>query len=114
MASKSSSGEKEPRSAFASDSTRRDERGEFFAMSEPALPPVIKNEQQKLVTVYLDNSAYAKGKALVGSYGDKHGLIEEHLVEYLSSGWRISKLEATGGGSDSLAVRGWIIALLER
>ena len=83
-------------------------------MNETAAPPVIMEGQQKLLTIYLDNIAYAKGKTLVGSFADKHGLIEEHLSEYIRSGWKISKLEAVGGGSESLAVRGWIIVVLEK
>ena len=35
--------------------------------------------KQKLVTLYLDNMAYGKGKLLVGSFADNHGLVEEHL-----------------------------------
>lgn len=69
---------------------------------------------QKLVTVYLDNSAYAKGKVLVGSYGDKHGLVEEHLTKYLSEGWKVAAIHGFGGNSDALSVRGWITVLLER
>lgn len=82
-------------------------------MSTPAIPPVI-NANQKLLTIYLENMAYTKGKTLVASFADKHGLIEEHLAEYLNSGWKVAKLEALGAGSDSLAVRGWIVVLLER
>lgn len=82
-------------------------------MSTPAVPPVI-SASQKLVTIYLDSVAYAKGKTLVGSFADKHGVIEEHLAEHLNNGWKVSKLDAFGGASDSLAVRGWIVALLER
>ena len=83
-------------------------------MGNPSIPPVIQNSEQKLVTIYLDNTAYAPGKTFVGTFGDKHGLIEEHLAEYLSDGWKIADLQACGGGSDSLAVRGWIVAVLER
>ena len=39
---------------------------------------------QKLVTIYLDNSAYAEGKMMVGSYADKNGLVEEHLTDQLA------------------------------
>ena len=59
---------------------------------------MIRN--QKLVTNYLDYTAYARGKALVGTFEHKHGLIEEHLAEYLNNGWTISKVDAPGGGSD--------------
>ncbi len=69
---------------------------------------------QKLVTIYLDNSAYAKGKVLVGNFGDKHGLVEEHLQQYLADGWTIVSVSGIGGGSESLAVRGWVIVTLKK
>ncbi len=72
------------------------------------------SHKQKLVTIYLDNSAYAKGKVIVGSYGDKHGFIEEHLEAYLSDGWRVAAIHGFGGNSDALNVRGWITVLLEK
>jgi hypothetical protein len=70
-------------------------------VNTPASPPVI-TANQKLVTIYLNNVAYAKGKMLVASFADKHGLVEEHLAEYLANGWRIASLQAFGGGSESL------------
>lgn len=70
--------------------------------------------KQKLVTVYLDNMAYAKGKVLVGNFGDKHGMVEEHLENYLSDGWRIAVVHGFGGNSDALSVRGWLTVLLEK
>ena len=82
-------------------------------MEETTKPPVIRKEQ-KLLSIYLDNVAYAKGKTLVGSFADKHGMIEEHLAPLLAEGWRVASLQAMGGGSESLAVRGWIVVLLER
>ena len=69
---------------------------------------------QKLVTIYLDNSAYAKGKMIVGSFADKHALVEEHLQQYISEGWKISSVSGFGGGSEGLAVRGWVVVLLEK
>jgi hypothetical protein len=82
-------------------------------MSE--IPPKLSPEaNEKLVTVYLDNSAYAQGKMLVGSFGDKHGLVEEHLGEYFQQGWRIKTLSGFGGNSDGLSVRGWMAVVLER
>jgi hypothetical protein len=78
------------------------------------LPPPIIDEKQKLVTIYLDNVAYAKGKTLVGSFADKHGLVEEHLSQFLRAGWQIKQIHGFGGNSDSLAARGWIVVLLER
>jgi hypothetical protein len=69
---------------------------------------------QKLVTIYLDNMAYAKGKMLVGSFADKHALVEEHLQQHLSQGWTVRSISSFGGGSQSLAVRGWVVVLLEK
>lgn len=34
---------------------------------------------QKLLTIYLDNAAYGKGKMMVGNFADKHAMVEEHL-----------------------------------
>ena len=70
--------------------------------------------KQKLVTIYLDNSAYAQGKMIVGSFADKHGLIEEHLQSYLDDGWRIGSVSGFGGNSDSIAARGWLAVVLEK
>lgn len=75
-------------------------------------PPLL--EMQKLVTIYLDNMVYAKGKLVVGSLADKHGLVEEHLQSYLADGWRVRELQSFGGAADAVAVRGWVIALLEK
>ena len=68
---------------------------------------------EKLLTVYLDNSAYAEGK-LVGSFAEKHGLVEEHLQSYLSEGWKVKQLSVAAGGADVLAVRGWLTVVLEK
>ena len=79
-------------------------------MSSPsqAVPPLLADQKQKLVTIYLDNSAYMAGKTIVGSFGDKHGLVEEHLASFLADGWRVKKIHGFGGNSDSLSVRaGW-------
>ncbi|MEN9675693.1 MAG: hypothetical protein RIS76_1589 [Verrucomicrobiota bacterium] len=76
-------------------------------------PPVLKTGKQKLVTIYVDNMAYASGKMLVGSFADKHGTIEEHLETYLQQGWRIGAIHGFGGNSDALAVRGWFAVVLE-
>lgn len=76
-------------------------------------PPVLKAGRQKLVTIYVDNTAYAGGKVLVGSFADKHGVVEEHLDTYLQQGWRIAAIHGFGGNSDALAVRGWFAVVLE-
>jgi hypothetical protein len=72
-----------------------------------------KAGSQKLVTIYLDNIAYAKGKVLVGSFADKHGLVEEHLTDLLAKGWRVAAIHGFGGSGESIAARGWITVLLE-
>ncbi len=69
---------------------------------------------QKLVTIYLDNMAYGKGKMLVGSFADKHGLVEEHLEEALQNGWTVKAIHGFGGSDDTINVRGWVIVLLEK
>ena len=74
---------------------------------------MIDSATQKLVTIYLDNAAYAKGKVLVGSFADKHGLVEEHLASYLHDGWRIQSVHCFGG-AEGVTVRGWVVAVLER
>ena len=79
--------------------------------SSPLSPKTVL---QKLVTIYLDNTAYAKGKLLVGSFAEKHGVVEEHLNDFLSQGWRVVAIHGFGGGGESIAARGWITVLLEK
>jgi hypothetical protein len=69
---------------------------------------------QKLVTVYLDNMAYAKGKMIVGSFADKHGLVEEHLQDDLQNGWTVKAIHGFGGNSDAVNAKGWVVVLLEK
>jgi hypothetical protein len=69
---------------------------------------------QKLVTIYLDNMAYAKGKMLVGSLADKHGLVEEHLKTDLAEGWRVASICGFGGNANAVGARGWLAVLLEK
>jgi hypothetical protein len=69
---------------------------------------------QKLVTIYLDNGGYAKGKFLVGGLADKHGLVEEHLQQYLADGWTIMQVHGFGGAAESPLARGWITVVLEK
>jgi hypothetical protein len=68
---------------------------------------------QKLLTIYLDNLAYLGGKWLANTNADKHGLVEEHLTEYLSDGWKIASVVGIGGAAD-VAARGWIVVVLEK
>jgi hypothetical protein len=69
---------------------------------------------QKLVTIYLDNLAYMEGKWLAGSFGDKHGRVEEHLASYLDDGWRVVSLAGMGGGSEGTSARGWFAVVMEK
>ena len=69
---------------------------------------------QKLVTIYLNNMAYGKGKMLVGSFAEKHGLVEEHLKDDLANGWRIVNIFGFGGSAEVVAVRGWLAVVLEK
>lgn len=68
----------------------------------------------KLVTIYLDNSGYKAGKLVVGSYGDLHGQVEEHLQTYLTDGWSIQSVAGFGGNSEGLTVRGWLAVVLRK
>ena len=71
--------------------------------------------KQKLVTIYLDNMAYAKGKTIFGSsLADKHGLVEEHLQAFLDEGWRIASVSGFGGSSDGTSARSWLAVVLEK
>jgi hypothetical protein len=69
---------------------------------------------QKLVTIYLDSSAYSAGAWLKASNADQHGVVEEHLGDYLSDGWVIKSIHGFGGASESMNARGYVIVLLER
>ncbi|MEW4530341.1 hypothetical protein [Maioricimonas sp. JC845] len=69
--------------------------------------------QQKLVTVYLDTTAYEGSKWRAPGRSDAHGMAEEHLQEYLEEGWQIASLYGVGGAAYTDA-RGWIAVVLER
>ena len=69
---------------------------------------------QKLVTVYLDNHSYMGEKWLKGSHADRHGFIEEHLIEDLSNGWKIASLFGLGGANEGMGARGWLAVVLEK
>ena len=67
---------------------------------------------QKLVTIYLDNTAYGSPK-VTGCYADKHAFVEEHLQEYLTKGWQVRSLFGLGGSS-GLCCQGWVAVVLEK
>jgi hypothetical protein len=68
---------------------------------------------QKLVTIYLDTHAYMGDKWIKGSHADRHGVVEEHLEEYLKDGWRVVSLFGLGG-ADGINARGWLSVVLEK
>ena len=70
--------------------------------------------QQKLITIYLDTGGYKRDKMLVGSYGDLHGQVEEHLQTYLDDGWRIHSVTGLGGSSEGISARGWLAVVLQK
>jgi hypothetical protein len=52
---------------------------------------------QKLVTIDLDNVGRSHEKKAVGSYADKHGLVDEHLRDVLKKGRPIKAAHGFGG-----------------
>lgn len=69
---------------------------------------------QKLLTIYLDSQVYSSGNWLSFSNADKHGIVEEHLNDYLTQGWTIKAIHGFGGASETINARGYIVVLLER
>jgi hypothetical protein len=67
---------------------------------------------QKLVTIYLDNNAYRK--KFGGKQHEWHGLVEEHLQEYLDDGWFINSVAGFGSSGEGTYARGWIVVVLAR
>jgi hypothetical protein len=75
-------------------------------------PEPWSEDMQKLVTIYLDNTAYGPPK-VIGCYADKHTFVEEHLQEYLTQGWKVRSLFGLGGAS-GICCQGWVAVLLEK
>ena len=69
---------------------------------------------QKLLTIYLDNQAYKSEKWFTVAQSEKHTLVEEHLEQYLSNGWRVVQMTALGGAAESFYARGWVAVLIEK
>jgi hypothetical protein len=69
---------------------------------------------QKLVTIYLDNSAYKIQKPTFSAYGPMHARVEEHLQEYLKDGWTIQSVTGFGGNDQGINVRGWLAVVLSK
>ncbi|KAM3097597.1 hypothetical protein ACKFKF_19420 [Phormidesmis sp. 146-12] len=76
---------------------------------------------QKLVTIYLDREGYRRGKE---SPSESHGVVEEHLGDFLAAGWQIKLITAGGGGVASGGGIGaggvtglgccWVVVVLEK
>ena len=74
---------------------------------------------QKLVTIYLDREGYRiSGRR---SPSQSHGIVQEHLENYVAEGWSIKSIAGAGGGgaggggaaSAELGC-GWVVVLLEK
>lgn len=50
----------------------------------------------------------------LNGYGLKHGMVEEHLSDYLNEGWRIVSANAAGGSSGAQIATVWVVVVLER
>lgn len=68
---------------------------------------------QKLVTIYLDSYAYAEKKT-TKNLKDKHGLVEEHLTDYLSDGWKIKQISSFGSTETMYCTTGFIVVMMEK
>ncbi|MFB2976502.1 hypothetical protein [Microseira sp. BLCC-F43] len=70
---------------------------------------------QKLVTIYLDREGYRiLGKR---SPEQSHGIVQEHLEDYLAAGWEIKSIAGGGAGAGegtgSIGCT-WVVVLLEK
>ncbi len=63
---------------------------------------------QKLVTIYLDDSAYS------GWSSKPHGKIERHLEDDLINGWSIVSVCGMGGKTSPGGAAGWFAVVLEK
>ncbi|MEM9818419.1 MAG: hypothetical protein AAF827_18700 [Cyanobacteria bacterium P01_D01_bin.6] len=70
---------------------------------------------QKLVTIYLEREGYRlSGKR---SPEQSHGVVQEHLQEYLDAGWTVTSMSGAGGGgggAGNIGGCGWALVLLEK
>jgi hypothetical protein len=57
---------------------------------------------QKLLTIYLS------------ALKVRHGTVEEHIGNYLSSGWRIVSICAAGGAGGWESTSAWLCVALEK
>jgi hypothetical protein len=68
-----------------------------------------------LITIYLDREGYRiPGQR---SPTQSHGIVQEHLENYLAEGWSIKSLAAAGGGGGADTGHmgcGWVVIVLEK
>jgi hypothetical protein len=68
--------------------------------------------QKKLVSIYLNSEGYRiRGKKAPDQC---HGIVQEHLTEYLQDRWKVATLSAgTGASGDSCSTTsGWVFFVL--
>jgi hypothetical protein len=69
---------------------------------------------EKVLTIYLDREGYrVTGKR---SPAQSHGVVQEHLEEYLKQGWKVKMITGAGGagaGAGEIGC-GWVVVVLER
>ena len=68
---------------------------------------------QKLVTIYLDSYSFTD-KKVTQSLRDQHGMVEEHLGEYLNDGWIVKEISSFGGAAAAYCTTGFAIVVLEK
>ncbi len=70
---------------------------------------------EKVLTIYLDREGYRiKGTR---APDQSHGVVQEHLDEYMKTGWRVKMITGAGGaGSGNVAGAGcgWVVVVLEK
>lgn len=67
---------------------------------------------QKFVTIHLHSKAYDQG--FFKSAADAHGVVEEHLSQELTDGWRVVHLAGFGGITKFAVHSGWFAVVLEK
>ena len=69
---------------------------------------------EKLLTIYLDREGYrVRGER---SPDQSHGVVQEHLAEYMKKGWRVKMITGAGGAGASTGSIGcgWVVVVLEK
>ena len=69
---------------------------------------------EKVLTIYLDREGYrVRGER---SPDQSHGVVQEHLAEYMKKGWRVKMITGAGGAGTSTGNIGcgWVVVVLEK